>query len=84
MLWAHRTPTVPRACDSEDLGRVGAGGWERRQKEIKGFGGVRPGTPVAGPVPDNALYSLFCPQWSQAAPTTEGEQKAHEGESSCL
>lgn len=26
-------------------------------------------------------FSLFCPQWSQAAPMAEGEHKPHEGES---
>lgn len=57
-------------------------------REARGDQGIQwPGlcAPVDASVPAsaNAFYSLFCPQWSQAAPTTEGEQKAHEGESPC-
>lgn len=63
------------------------GGWELGLgREARRDSVVRPWTPVVAsvPVPVNAVYSLFCPQWSQAAPTTEGEQKAHEGESQAL
>lgn len=37
---------------------------------------------ATGPVYSCSCFILlFCPQWSQAAPMAEGEQKAHQGES---
>jgi hypothetical protein len=75
-------------CDSEawgwGVGRLGAGGWERETRRHQGIQWSGLGRPVAASVPVNGLYSLLCPQWSQAAPTTEGEQKSHEGESHAL
>lgn len=53
-----------------------AGAWAGREEEA--------GAEWPSPCPCPCLTLLFCPQWSQAAPTAEGEQKAHQGESSWL
>lgn len=65
---------------SEALERPEAAGWEGRE-EGAGAGGW---ASSSLPVPMAVLRSLFCLQWSQAAPMAEGEHKTHEGESPWL